>query len=332
MKKAGIILISLILFFNYSCETDLDVAEYKEMTIVYALINIRDSAQYIRINRGFSTTGDPHNYTMINDSVNYSQDDFDVFLEEYKNGELVGDPVQYQAVDRQKEPGVFSSESNCVYKTNMPIQTDCEYKLRVIDLNTGREIWGKAGVLGGITLEESFDWERAFYRVNYVAEELWEFDGSLNNNDYDNYIMRFLYWEYANGKTYHKYVDWVPTMDPVKGINDDDTTHQLFDAYYEYLATQIPLDPSVKRRARGVDYMLALPGPELQTFIQVYEQPTNPHFFPEYNNLHDGFGIFGSKYSYTYFGLQLKKRTIDTISWGKHLYHHRFVDSSGDWH
>ncbi len=280
MKKTVIILLVGLLLLTYSCETDLEVSSYKAISIVYGLIDIRDTAQYVRINRGFSTSNDPYNYTMINDSVNYSQDAFEVFLEEYKDGYMTDEPVKYEPVDRQKEPGLFSNESNCVYKTNEPIHKDCEYKLRVIDRNTGNEIWAKSTVLGGITFEESFDWERAFYRVNYYAEPLPEYEGSLNNEDHEYYIMRFLYWEYANGETLHKYVDWVPGMEQFKAINDDDTTYQLFDEYYEYLATQISIDPSVKRRARGVDYMIALPGKELQSFIIVYEQPTNPHFFP----------------------------------------------------
>jgi hypothetical protein len=331
MKKATGIVILIILLFSMSCETDLEMAGYKEMTIVYALINIKDSAQYIRINRGFSTSGDPGNFTQVNDSVNYPQDAFEVFLEEYHGDEIVGEPVQYIPVDRQKEPGMFSNESNCVYKTNIPIHDGSKYRLRVIDRNTGREIWGEAMAFGGVTLEESFYWERAFYRVNYPAEKLPHYEGSLDPYDHEHYIMRFLYWEYKDGKTFHKYVDWLPGQDPLKAI-EEDTAYQLFDEYYKYLSEQIPLDQSIKRRARGVDYMLALPGKELQNFIQVYEQPTNPHFFPDYTNLHEGEGIFGSKYGYTYFGLKFKKRTIDTISWGQYLVHHRFADSNGEWH
>lgn len=161
MKKAGLIFIILALILTVSCEKDLELAKWEEISVIYSLINIKDSAQYLRINRVYSTDNDPLNYTQINDSVNY---------------------------------------------------------------------------------------------------------------------------------------------------------------------------PGIKRRARGVDYMLALPGKELRNFIQVYEQLTNPHFFPDYSNLQDGFGIFGSKYYYTYFGLKLKKRTIDTISWGRHLINHRFADSKGEWH
>jgi hypothetical protein len=333
MKKAVIILLASTILLVISCKDDLDVAPYKHITIVYGLINIKDTVQYVRINRGFSTQGDPYEVTMINDSVNYPHDIFEVFLEEYRNGEMVGDPVPYEAVDRQKEPGLFSNESNCVYRTEVPIHKDCEYKLRVIEKETGREIWGEAGVLGNVTMEEAFGWERSFYRVDYYAEPLQtDYDGSLDPSEHKHYIMRFLYWEYADGETYHKYVDWIPSIDQAKAIADDDTTLQLFDEYYEYLASQIPVNANVKRRARGVDYMLALPGPELQTYSVVYEQPTNPHFFPQYSNMSNDRGVFSSKYFYTYFGLKFKKRTVDTISWGRHLYYHRFADSKGEWH
>ena len=333
MKRVRVLIAFLIILSVNACEKELDTAAWKEISIVYGVINLKDTAQYLRINRAYSSPDDdPLNYTQVNDSVNYPQDIFEVYLEEYQGGELIGDPVQYYAIDRQKEPGLFSSESNCVFKTSTYINENSEYKVIVINKESGHEITGDCAVLGGITIEESFAWERAFYRVNYVAEKLPFYEGSLDPTEHDNYIVRFLYWEYVNDETLYKYVDWVPTQNPLKDVDDDDTTYQLFDAYYKYLAENIEIDPTIKRRARGVDYMLALPGKELQSYIEVYGQPTNPHFYPEYSNLSDGRGVFGSKYFYTYFGLKLKKRTVDTISWGKHLINHRFADSDGEWH
>ena len=100
----------------------------------------------------------------------------------------------------------------------------------------------------------------------------------------------------------------------------------------KYLSEQIEVDPNVKRTARGIDYMLSLPGKEIQNYIIVNEYPTNPHFNPDFTNMSDGAGVFGCKYYYTYFGLKLKRRTVDTISWGQHLINHRFSDSRGEWH
>jgi len=286
----------------------------------------------VRINRVYACPDDPYLYTQVNDSVNYPDNTFEVFLEEYRDGVPAGEPVRYEPVDRDKEPGLFSNASNCVYRTNTGIKAESRYRIRVINKSTEKEMWGKANVLGGMSIEESFMWERAFFRVNYVAEKMPGYEGSLDPYDHDHYIVRFLYWEYKNGETYYKYVDWVPTMNPLKGFNDEDTSYQFFDNYYKYLSEIIPVDPTVKRKARGVDYMLALPGKELQNFIQVYEQPTNPHFFPDYTNMQNGRGVFGSKYYYTYFGVKLKMETIDTISWGRYLINHRFADSNGEWH
>lgn len=333
MKRIAIPAVFIALLLTVSCEKELDVAEWKEISVVYAVINIKDTVQYLRINRVYSAPlDDPYHFTQVNDSVNYPQDLFDVFLEEMYEGHAIGDPVQYEPVDRQKEPGMFSTASNCVFRTNLPIKKNTEYRLKVVNKKTGHTATGMASVMGKVTIEESFSWERAFYRVNYVPEPMPEYEGSLDPKEHDNYIVRFLYWETKNGIKTTKYVDWVPTLNQLKQLNDDDTAYQMFDAYWEYLASQIEIDPTVKRQARGVDYMLALPGEELQTYITVYEQATNPHFYPDYSNMTEGAGVFGSKYYWTYFGLLLKKRTIDTISWGQHLYYHRFADSQGEWH
>lgn len=330
MRMTRYLVVLMLIALFISCEKDLDTAEWKEISVVYGVINIKDTAQYVRINRAYSSPNDdPLLFTQVNDSVNYPQELFEVFLEEYRDGELVGDPLEYYAVDRQKEPGLFSNESNCVFKTTKEIKEGCEYKIMVINKETGKETWGMAPVLGGVSIKESFSWERAFYRVNYPPEKLPDYEGSLDPSEVQQYIVRFLYWEFQGGETYYKYVDWVPHLLVLK---ENDTSFQMFDGYWEYLAEQIPVDPNIKRQARGIDYMLALPGNEIQQYITVYEQPSNPHFHPDYSNMSEGKGVFGSKYFYTYFGMQLKRRTIDTISWGRHLINHRFADSQGEWH
>ncbi|MDT8392402.1 MAG: hypothetical protein RQ761_01060 [Bacteroidales bacterium] len=332
MRNILLLLAMLLLMTVFSCEKDLDVVKWKEVSVVYAVINLKDSVQYLRINRMFTAPGtSPYEYMQVNDSVNYPHELFDAFLEEYRNNELFGEPVAYIPVEKPKIPGLFSNGSNCVFKVSAPINVGSTYKLRVINKETGKEMSAETHVLGSMNIEASFEWERAYFRVNYIVENL-QYDGSLDPYDHRHYIVRFLYWESKNGLTSHKYVDWFPTFDPLKNISGDDTSYQLFDDYYRYLSEQIPVDPSVKRKARGVDYMLALPGKELQNYITVTSQPTNPHFYPDYSNMTGGEGVFGSKYFYTYFGMKLKKQTIDTISWGKHMINHRFADSRGEWH
>ena len=73
----------LFLFFLSSCEKDLDVASWKEVSVIYGVINIKDSVQYLRINSMYTAPYDaPYGYTSINDSVNYPQSLFEAYLEE----------------------------------------------------------------------------------------------------------------------------------------------------------------------------------------------------------------------------------------------------------
>ena len=67
MKKAVSILLASTILFVISCEEDLDVAPYEPITIVYGIINIKDTVQYVRINRGFSTTEDPYETLVVED-------------------------------------------------------------------------------------------------------------------------------------------------------------------------------------------------------------------------------------------------------------------------
>ena len=74
MRKAIISLLVMSIFFAVSCEKDLDVAAWKEISIVYGVVNIKDTSQYVRINRVYSSPNDdPTQYAQVNDSVNYPE-------------------------------------------------------------------------------------------------------------------------------------------------------------------------------------------------------------------------------------------------------------------
>ena len=84
------ILLFLSLIFITSCSTKLDVnAEYKDITVVYGLLNQNDSIHYIKINKAF--IGDDNAYYMAADPKlsNYNPADLDVYMEEWRNGQYI---------------------------------------------------------------------------------------------------------------------------------------------------------------------------------------------------------------------------------------------------
>ena len=74
MKKthlgAGLLLLMVFLFG--SCSTDVDLyADFKDITIVYGLLDINKDTNYVKINRAFLGYGDANEIAMIPDSSNY---------------------------------------------------------------------------------------------------------------------------------------------------------------------------------------------------------------------------------------------------------------------
>ena len=71
-KYKYIILILALSFVFSSCETDFDtIAEWKDITVVYGLLDQKNSVQYIKINKAFLGDGNALVYAQEPDSSNY---------------------------------------------------------------------------------------------------------------------------------------------------------------------------------------------------------------------------------------------------------------------
>src|SRR5215212_5226416 len=82
LKKS--VLISAVAAVSFtSCSTDVDLLEdYKPITVVYGLLNVNDSIQYIKVNKAFLGEGNALLMAEQNDSVNYKPGEISVQLQQ----------------------------------------------------------------------------------------------------------------------------------------------------------------------------------------------------------------------------------------------------------
>lgn len=118
MKNRSIAYLALGLsassFFS-GCSTDLDVqAPYKEITVVYSLLNWQDDTLWIKINKAFLGDGNAFDYAQIPDSNEYSDAQFSGVLEQVteSNGTLTA-PIQSRIVNRPV--GIFNGPEHKMY-------------------------------------------------------------------------------------------------------------------------------------------------------------------------------------------------------------------------
>jgi hypothetical protein len=117
--KYILLFISLAILL-FSCETDFETtAEWKDITVVYGLLDQRDSVQYLKINKAFLGEGDVMVFAKENDSINYDPP-LNVWLEEWDaNGNKIQTIIEFDTATSYKpdDPdAVFSTGAQRIYK------------------------------------------------------------------------------------------------------------------------------------------------------------------------------------------------------------------------
>lgn len=142
MKKiilSGLIVVSALGLG--SCSEDFTVAApYKNITIVYGLVNMLDSAHYIRIEKAFlDENKSAFDMAKEPDSSFYKQ--LDVKIKEYANGTLIStttlDKVDMNLEGYPKDTGIFFTSPNYAYKTKKTLSPSYKYRLVITNPETG---------------------------------------------------------------------------------------------------------------------------------------------------------------------------------------------------
>jgi hypothetical protein len=330
MNKRLVSLILLLVCFT-ACEKDWNTLEkWEELYAVYGTFNLKDTAQYVRVSRVFAADDNPNNYMQVADCVNVKNGVLKVTLEHWQDGQLSGPPISMNpSHDFTKEDGEFASESYMVFKTTERLQIDSEYRIRVRNPASGYEMTAAVPTFGRRTLHQSFLEKRYFNITQYKPERL-DYDGPLTPDQFEKMVQRFLYHEITSTDTIEKILDWRPWLEHY-GYYKSDSTQQFTDAYFEFIGESIPMNPDVKRVAVGVDKLLILNSEELQLAIDLGASQGTLHYNPDYTNFDRGTGIIGFRYYYTFFAIQLKSETIDSLATGRFTKDLNFADAQGNW-
>ena len=116
-----------------SCDVEFSPnADWKEVPVVYCVLDQDDSLSWVRVERCYLTEGDIHSGASVSDSFNYPEGALQVSILAYNWGQLVDSiPFQYTTVDRPE--GNFVSEGQPVYcaVTKNRLRDGYTYELRV---------------------------------------------------------------------------------------------------------------------------------------------------------------------------------------------------------
>ncbi len=322
MKKLTLLICSClaaIMMFN-SCSNDLDLVDtWKDIPIVYGLLNVNDTAQYIRVEKAFL---DEETSALViaqePDSLYY--DNISVELEEINENGAVEFTFSMDLVDAnlegyQRPEGIFAASPNYVYKTTEPLNPERRYNLVIINgdndnVVTLQERNGQRsiGLIGDfITLSPS---NNSNFRLKLEPGDRTPFrwtsmdeSGDQNAAFYD-VILLVNYFETERGNPSsrtEKTIEWVLRRNM---LADKNTLNQFFEVeatdFYRNLAQQLEPNPMVCRELGDADLIIYAGGEDLLEYINrqaANSGITGTQGFPEFTNLSDGLGVISTRFN-----------------------------------
>jgi hypothetical protein len=325
MKKCfllPVLIFSLVVLNRCSTEFDIN-ADWKDITVVYGLLDQTEAMHYIRVNKAFLGKGNALQMAQEFDSTNYKKDELEVKLEEYQSNPNLGEPKNSFKLTwdtTSKDLGIFYDPKmpvQTVYKTSQKLSENYIYKLVIANLKTGKTVYSQTNLIYPFTILRP----KAGDRFNFIGKQEVNWTSAKYGRAYQ-LIIRF-HFDEINKITKvitPKYVDWVFPKQTVTNLNGGQPMKYIFQAeeLFYIISSRVSINNDVRRKPGAVDFMFIVAGDDFNTFLDV-NAPSNSvvQEKPGYTNISNGIGIFSCRYKNSK-TIDLSSRSIDSLVLGRY--------------
>ena len=346
------IFLPLLLFLLNSCNKDLDVyAPYSSTTIIAGFLDPSVDTQFVRINRTWQGEGNNLDYALVRDSSEYKWDEFNsIIVEELQNGSVVNtwDLQEIERSDKDPNGIFFGPEYTAYFFVNDDWNDENTYRIS-IDFKDRVDVSAETDVItaeGGqvTTPNQNAPQNYTIKFADIFGDVVTYSDFNSKWNPYTNAFrydgsLRMHYTEYIWQDTDHtilleeneKILSW--DLGTIKADaqlqNGKHVLKVNGESFYTFLQTQLEVSPFISRKLGTYqedtqtnyvfDYVLNIANEDLNTFMEVNEPVTNIiQERPEYTNVNNGIGIFGSRVSVVLSGVGLKPNSVEELIMGQY--------------
>jgi hypothetical protein len=342
MKKIILLLCPLFILLT-SCETDFDVTgDWKEITIVYGILDKNDATHYIRINKAFLGDEDAFVMAAENDSINY--DSLTVKLIELTESGTAVDSFLLEETTVSLEndsTSIFGDDGNPeqkLWKTSEILDQTKIYRVKVVNEVTGNTVTAETPLVKAFSITQPSISPQS--KVSFIG----------NNDAYSSYSVKFP--PAGNGKVYE--VTIVFYYREVNLANSDTTHHSIVwkqsqhvadpnesliqinlegENFYSYVGSVVGALPDNYKRLIGrglvdtepdgnsddhIDVFINVGGEELYNYIEINKPAASGILLdkPVYTNIENGLGIFSSRTSNSVLNKSLSIKSVNELKSG----------------
>jgi hypothetical protein len=328
MKKYTFLILTILVLFIVSCETDFDtIAAYEDITVVYGLLDSKDTNQYIKINKAFLSENNILTYAADPDSNQYLVDELDVkIIEKDENGNTVQTFDLDTTTIYNKESGQFYYPEQIIFNWTKPqfpyevkyiieglndtvgieffwLNEQSSYFLNVTNTVTGKEITSETPLVKDFRITKPGFGQTIRFVPNPINPKEFEWEKADNGGKYE-FELRFNYgeWFWGSQDTVYKYITLATTTLSGSGSGSTMSYFYLDDNFFTSCENLIPYDADkeseVRERYSGkIDVLVSVAEEDLALYMEVNEPSTSiVQEKPEFTNIENGIGIFSSRY------------------------------------
>jgi len=261
-------IISLLLILFSRCSTDVDIySDYKDITIVYGLLDKSDDTIWVKVTKAFLGSGNALEFAQDPDSSNYPYK-LDVELTGIKNGAEIQKFVYDTITIHNKQSGdsIFYYPNQLMYYAvrNVSLATQVVYHLS-INKNDGN-ISAETSVIPDFPIT----YPVSRINFNYDKEIVWK--SATNGKRYEVGIT-FHYRELwpNTTDTLNKTLSWELGVRKSANTDGDEfmTIPYTGSQFFSLLNSKLQKDPNVVRWAGKVDIRIACGSQDFDTYYEI---------------------------------------------------------------
>lgn len=329
-KKQIVALLSCAIIIGFSsCSTDFDIAApYKNITAVYGLLNLGDSAHYIRIQKAFLDEN-ASALVMAKEADSNFYDNLNVTMDELNGSGTVMATFPLVRTTLPKDSGIFFTEPQFVYKFNRQLNPSFSYRLSINNPQNGTTITGITQVIDTASNQfEVYD----FNFKNYVLK----FPKSQRDADFILQVKPPLGFEPGQDKYLEAFITFLyQEKDGNTGIESSHSVEWKFDStvsnnkfinlttkqssFYSFLSSSIPKKMGVTRVMRQVDMTVWMAGNDYARYVTITRAQTggltSGQISPVFSNLkgENVLGIYNTRAFKTRQKIDIDQITRDSL-------------------
>lgn len=293
-------LLLCIIFTGFNaCKNDIQLnADYKEIMVVYGLLDINDTVHYVRIERAFqNTNATAQSIAQKPDSIYF--DTLEVNLVESGTGTIFH---LSKEVTTNKDSGYFQNKVNVLYRFKGNLDPQRTYTLYAKNPKTNYQVTSTTTIVGNPSRITS----PAGDTIDLLAGKKMNisFTTGINARAYDLFI-RFRWNEYdsvTNALLGSKYLDYYTER---SSLTRDMTVPEIMKSEFQsddiisYIGGALTAKKGVKRQMTDMDVCHAGAADDLNVYLDISKPSIGiVQKKPEFSNVANGYGIFSSRNVY----------------------------------